>query len=459
MVSWGNLADRLEQWASSKYAKFKPPRHLEFSLEGDQSVPDDWRSVGPTCLVPYQDKLLIATNRGGGIYSLDENYNLELLRAHPARGDRHARVYHEPSDRVLLGDAVVHNSTIEDTPKGYFGGGCPDPGFSDPDRDVLAWKGKTLYAVRVTDSPPSEPASTTIPDALLDNVDRGTRTKNLTRIGDIVLAPAMDIDNEGIYTYDVGADTWDRPVTGYYVSGAAKSHDYAVLTGRDSRSALMWTTTDGSTFTRYRLPKAMNFYHYEGPIWNRIRLINAQNLLAEVYGMWYTLPHSESGRVTSEGFIPIPMSVHSWQVQDFAAFRGYLAVGHIQTVGRMSWNWMTGVPQGGLDFLSQQELWSFGKPKGWGGVWNGTSVDAGETSDPFLVNGFDEVMLHLWTDTAGDFTIEVDPVGDGTWKEYDTVSVSAGGYQDYGFPTEFNAIWTRVSFSEAASVGAWFNLG
>lgn len=112
----------------------------------------------------------------------------------------------------------------------------------------------------------------------------------------------------------------------------------------------------------------------------------------------------------------------------------------------------------GLRIMTLEDLYRMGKPKGHGGVWKDTSVDAGETSDPFLVNGFDEKMLHLKTDTADTtFTIQVDFTGDGTWENYDTVTTS--GTEFYPFPTEFNAVWVRLKSDTAATVTGWFNLG
>jgi hypothetical protein len=35
------------------------------------------------------------------------------------------------------------------------------------------------------------------------------------------------------------------------------------------------------------------------------------------------------------------------------------------------------------------DLWQLGKPRGEGGVWNGTAVKAGVPSDPYLMTGFD----------------------------------------------------------------------
>ena len=51
---------------------------------------------------------------------------------------------------------------------------------------------------------------------------------------------------------------------------------------------------------------------------------------------------------------------------------------------------VTGQAQSGLWFGKTDDLWRFGKPQGWGGVWRQDQVAANAISDPFLMTGFDE---------------------------------------------------------------------
>ena len=53
-------------------------------------------------------------------------------------------------------------------------------------------------------------------------------------------------------------------------------------------------------------------------------------------------------------------------------------------------NYMTGQSQSGLWFGKTDDLWTFGKPQGWGGVWRRDNITAGEPSDPYLLTGFDK---------------------------------------------------------------------
>jgi hypothetical protein len=112
--------------------------------------------------------------------------------------------------------------------------------------------------------------------------------------------------------------------------------------------------------------------------------------------------------------------------------------------------------QSGLWFGNVDDLWSFGKPAGWGSVWRKTPVAAGEASDPFLMTGFDQKVLHLAVDGTqpAEIAIEVDVLGDGTWHRYSTIRVASSGYAHHTFPAGFSAHWVRVRSLQAATVSA-----
>ena len=64
--------------------------------------------------------------------------------------------------------------------------------------------------------------------------------------------------------------------------------------------------------------------------------------------------------------------------------------------------------------------------------------------------------IHLETDAATDYTIQVDPIGDGSWKDYDTVSFGGAGYDAYIMTGD--AVWVRVKSSDAVTATAWFEV-
>src|SRR4030067_142088 len=95
-----------------------------------------------------------------------------------------------------------------------------------------------------------------------------------------------------------------------------------------------------------------------------------------------------------------------------------------------------GEPQSGLWFGKTDDLWQFGKPKGWGGPWWQTDVKAGRPADAYLVTGFDKKCLHISHEAKRPvaFTIEVDFMGNGAWKTYDVLKAGVKGYVHHEFP-------------------------
>jgi hypothetical protein len=90
-------------------------------------------------------------------------------------------------------------------------------------------------------------------------------------------------------------------------------------------------------------------------------------------------------------------------------------------------------------------LWSWAKPQGWGGPWWKSPVKKGVASDPMLMTGFERKMLHVQTDRAAAFDIEIDFIGNGTWNRYERLAVPAEGYAKHIFPDAFSAHWVRLT--------------
>ena len=64
-----------------------------------------------------------------------------------------------------------------------------------------------------------------------------------------------------------------------------------------------------------------------------------------------------------------PVSTHLWVLGDFCAWRGLLVLGSDNASAHGGANQLAGEPQSGLWFGKTDDLWGFGKPSGWGGVW------------------------------------------------------------------------------------------
>lgn len=220
-------------------------------------------------------------------------------------------------------------------------------------------------------------------------------------------------------------------------------------TGWDKSSVILRVLHDNE-WSRYRLPKAsQTFDHTWNTEWLRIREAQTERYLMDVHGMFYELPALiYGGRVW--GIRPI--CTHLRIVPDFCYWRGLFVMAGDQTDNAV------GQPQSGLWFGNIDDLWSMGKPSGWGGPWWNTPVEKDAPSDPFLMTGFDKKVLHLAHDAprAVRFTLEVDFLGDGSWREYKTLTVPARGYTHHEFPAGFSAHWIRIRAHRACNATAHF---
>jgi hypothetical protein len=144
-----------------------------------------------------------------------------------------------------------------------------------------------------------------------------------------------------------------------------------------------------------------------------------------------------------------PISTHLWVHGDFCTWQGMLVIGADNASHEGGGNLQCAEPQSGLWFGRTDDLWKLGAPKGWGGPWWKTKVQAHAPSDPYLMTNFDQKCLHL-THAAKrpvSFTVEVDFQGDGAWHAYASFGVPAGSYRHHEFPAGFSAHWMRVTAS------------
>ncbi len=219
--------------------------------------------------------------------------------------------------------------------------------------------------------------------------------------------------------------------------------------GWDPASVILRVLHNGE-WQRYRLPRGSHSWdHTWNTEWMRIREVQTERYLMDSFGIFYDLP----ALIYGDHLWGIrPIATHLRIIPDFVHFRGILVLAGDQTDNAV------GQPQSGLWFGSIDDLASFGKPSGWGAVWRDADVRAGEPSDPFLMTGFDEKVVHLWHDRLDPvtFTIEVDPLGDGCWQKYLSIEVGRDGYMYHTFPDAFSAHWVRVTVDRDCKATAQF---
>lgn len=225
--------------------------------------------------------------------------------------------------------------------------------------------------------------------------------------------------------------------------------------GWDRASAILKVFTEGDkTWRTYRLPKASHcFDHKWQTEWPRIRAVEHERLLMDHHGMFYELsPWAYGNRVW--GIRPI--STHLWVHGDFCSFKGLLVIGADNASHESAGNVTSAEPQSGIWMGKTDDLWKLGKPKGWGGPWWKNQTEAGVPSDPYLMTGFDKKCLHLFHEEAGEvvFTVELDALGDGTFKCWQTIKVGEGESAMLAFPDGLSAHWLRITSRTACTATA-----
>lgn len=173
------------------------------------------------------------------------------------------------------------------------------------------------------------------------------------------------------------------------------------------------------------------------------REVATERDLFNCHGTFYELPAENA-----DGYAKIrPVSSHNLRIHDYASYRGLLVMTGIdpkamQHSGHIivSEDKKAAVWAGAID-----DLWKLGKPTGHGGPWKATSVNANESSDPYLIGFYDKKDLKLSHDAkeAVTFTLEADPVGNGPWMAYKTFTVKPGETVAFAFPQNFSARWVR----------------
>lgn len=165
--------------------------------------------------------------------------------------------------------------------------------------------------------------------------------------------------------------------------------------------------------------------------------------LFNCHGTFYELPAENA-----DGYARIrPVSSHSFAITDYASYRGLLVIAGVdlqKAKGNehilVSKDKKAAVWAGCID-----DLWEMGKPVGHGGPWLSSNVRANVPSDPYLIAFYDKKIMTLSHKggTPVKFTMEIDPLGNGHFIEYNTFKVEPGKTFTYHFPEGFHGRWVR----------------
>jgi hypothetical protein len=240
------------------------------------------------------------------------------------------------------------------------------------------------------------------------------------------------------------------------ISSANGISDVVYAVGQDRASAILRVFLPEVGWRRYRLPKSTHTQdHAFTTEWPRIREVESERLLMDASGMFYELP---SMAYDNAVWGVRPIASHLRIVADFCSWNGMLVLEGDQNTPIHDSNPVAGQRQANLWLGKTDDLWSWGKPQGWGGPWWESSVRSGEHSDPYLMTGFEHKCLHLSQSGGGEVEvdIEVDFMGNGKWRTWKTFTLAQSGYECVTFPTGFSAHWVRLTPSNDAVLTAQF---
>lgn len=257
--------------------------------------------------------------------------------------------------------------------------------------------------------------------------------------------------------------------TGYYELDAelklkhvddAKAQEYVKKNAAIPRNVI--TLDDASVLItddrnrRWRLPRTDAAYDSitNAGLVRIAREVATERDLLHVSGTFYELPAENA-----DGFAKVrPVSSHKLRIMDYCSYRGLLILTGVKADASKhnlhiirSDDGKAAVWAGAID-----DLWSLGKPIGYGGPWKNSPAKAGEPSDPFLLAGYDKRTISLSHDSsdAVKMEVQVDPTGEGLWFNIHTAEVPAGKTIDYTFHEDLYARWLRVTVSKDCNATA-----
>lgn len=419
---------------------------------------------GVGALLPWADALwavtynshMERTGTGLGLYRIDDGLDIERVHIH--NGTHANRFVHKESDQAFIGPyAIDLRGNFKFIPE------FKNHRLTAVMRHLKDPAGK-VYVLSMEGAFFELDVDTLKPRLLFDLVKDLQITKKAHFKGGCMAQGRVVVANNGFYEYgDTSAglfewdgSRWKTVINKPHMDCAAREDMQSNLfcTGWDERSVLFSSLVNGD-WQHYRLPKGSHaFEHAWQTEWMRIREVETEHYLMDITGHFYELqPMVFENRV--RGLKPI--CNHLRIIPDYCAFGGLLALGGNQNTPNNDNNHLGGQPQAGIWFGKTDDLWSWGKPQGWGGVWRDTPVKAGEASDPYLMTGFDKKVLHLKVREAGNvaFRIEIDFLGNGEWSPYEVVRAS-GGYEYHLFPEGFSAHWVRLVPESACVATAEF---
>lgn len=427
--------------------------------------------VGPGAIAEMAEDLWVVTydpHTPGGSAS-DNLHQIRptrerIVRPEAVGGTPANRLYHEESDQLFIGHhAIDGDGTVRTIP-------------------VASMRGRLTGTARHLTDPANKIYHGTMEEGFYEVDVHTLAVTELYRDANYsggVKANLPGVHGKGLYTSNGllyytnnGAEgvlaswdgsTWVNEQVDRFTEVTGPGGPWGNLPGDDRLWAVGWDDASlllklreggaDSPWHDFRLPKA-SYTHDAEPgwytEWPRIRQLDpfdpASPYLMHMHGMFFDFP----GSFSSSDFGGLsPIAAYHKMPVDYTLYNGELVMTK-NDASKFSNN-LAQRAQSNLWWGSLEDLSDWGAPHGHGGVWLKQAVGNGELSDPFLVNGFSRITLHLRETGGSAVPVEIRTSdGDGVWTALKTVNVAANGYT-FEILNNLSAEWVRLRASAASS--------
>lgn len=216
-------------------------------------------------------------------------------------------------------------------------------------------------------------------------------------------------------------------------------------------ASVVYTDDKGA---RWRLPRGSSNFPESAPI-RVCREVATERNLFNAYGTFFELPAENAG-----GFIKArAISTHNLGVMDYCSYRGLFVMTGVRADAPASEHIVrSNDGKAALWVGAIDDIWKAGKPRGHGGPWLNTIVEAEKPSEPYLATGYDKKSLALshTSKESVKFRIEADITGNKEWANVQSFVVPAGKTIEYTFPEAFTSYWFRIIAEKPTTASAQF---
>jgi hypothetical protein len=260
---------------------------------------------------------------------------------------------------------------------------------------------------------------------------------------------AVDPDGTPGGHYEMAADLKLLRVDGDGDS-ARKSCAIPVGVLKSDAASVIFTDDKGK---RWRLPKGdPAFESYPFKDYRVDREVATERDRFNAQGTFYELPAENAG-----GFIKVrPVATHNRLIHDYCSYRSLFVLTGVVTPLNSNNPHIIRSADGKVALWAGavDDIWQLGKPRGIGGPWKDSPVEANQPSDPYLMTAYDSKSLTHDADKEIAVTVELDVTGDGDWVVYQTFDVKPGVQTTHAFPESFSAYWIRFKSNAACKASA-----